>query len=256
MTAPHLAEDRGATVPTAQVLLAADGKHFSIDLPNVVKPYEFVLEFNDRDNVKGKRRLRVQPIDDRPPEVLDVELDAVLRKPRFRSDTGRAHVGADGFLVTPDALLPFKGTLRDDYGLTRASWVHEVERAQFELIGQALGDKADKMPMLLFEGSTRLAVALVASYFQVVPGTPAFSFWAPAYWTFMTGALKTDLAMKHSEGEGRIPLESFERVMEGRSIDDLSQNAPGTADQGSCRRAAAPAQGPGRENDLRAFKES
>ena len=230
MRAPAQADDRGATVPNVPVLLDAGGTHFSITLDNVVKPHEFVFEFNDHDNVKGRRRIRIQPIDDRPPEILDVELEVVLRKPRFKADAvkapANAPAGADGFLITPDALLPFKGTLRDDYGLTRAAWVYEVQQVEFELIVPGSGDKADRLPMLVLQGSSRLGrAALVAGYFHASAGMPALEMFAPAYWTFLTRNLRADLALERSEGEQQVPLEGFQRVLEGRSIDELSLNA-------------------------------
>jgi len=47
--------------------------------------------------------------------VFDVELQVVLRKPRFRAEPGKVAQGNPRrFLITPDAMLPFKGTLRDD----------------------------------------------------------------------------------------------------------------------------------------------
>jgi len=211
MRPPAQADDRAATVPNVPVLLDVGGTHFSITLDNVVRPHEFVFEFNDHDNVKGRRRLRIQPIDDRPPEVLDVELEVVLRKPRFKADAGKAPAGAgtgaDGLLITPDALLPFKGTLRDDYGLTRAAWVHEAQQVEFELISQGPGDKVDRLPMLVLQGSSRLGrAALITSYFQMSAGTPSLEMFAPAYWTFMTRLLRADLAVKRSAGEEQVPL--------------------------------------------------
>ncbi len=162
MRAPALSDERGATVPNVPVVLNGGGKHFTISMQNVVKPHEFVFEFHDLDNVKGRRRLRIQPLDDRPPEILDVELEAVLRKPRFKSEPGRGPTGAgaDGFLITPDALLSFKGTLRDDYGLTRTAWIHEVEQVEFELVGAGLGEKSDKLPTLVLQGSSKVVPPL------------------------------------------------------------------------------------------------
>lgn len=226
MRAPAQTDDRVATVPNVPVVLAADGRHFSISLNNVVRPHEFIFEFNDLDNVKGRRRLRIQPIDDRPPEVLDAELDVILRKPRFKAEPGRAvSAGADGYLITPDALLPFKGTLRDDYDLTRAAWVHEVEQVEFELVGAVAGDKS-KLPLLILQGTTQARrAALLAGYFVGVPGVPALDLVAPPNWTLLTRLFRADLAQKRSEGEQEIPLEEFQHALERGSIGDLSMNA-------------------------------
>jgi hypothetical protein len=225
MRPPATAEDRGATVPEVPVALDAGGRQFAIGLRNIVKPYDFLFEFNDRDNVKGRRRIRVQPLDDRPPEVIDVELDAVLRKPRLKHEAGKV-AGMDGFLVTPDALLPFKGTIRDDYGLTRAVWVHEAQQVRFELMGPGPGGKADGAPALVFLGNASVRHGfLAASYFHVLPGTPSLEVSAPAYCLFMTRLFSADLAHKRSEGEEQVPMEGFQRALEGRSIDELPLNA-------------------------------
>ena len=202
LRAPAQADDRSATVPNVPVVLAPDGRHFSIALNNVVRPHEFVLEFNDLDNVKGRRRLRIQPVDDRPPEVLDMELDVVLRKPRFKAEPGRSvGLGADGFLITPDALLPFKGTIRDDYGLTKAAWIGEVEQVEFELVGSAATDNKDKLPTFVLQGTTQA---------RAPPCWPAISFPCPAWlarnccaanWTMLTRLFRADFAQKRSEGE-------------------------------------------------------
>ena len=89
LRAPAQADDRGAAVPKVPVVQDADGKSFSMTFENVVKSYEFVLEFNDQDNVKGRRRLRIQSIDDRPPEVIDTELEVVRASPDFGSSKAR-----------------------------------------------------------------------------------------------------------------------------------------------------------------------
>ena len=225
MRAPAQTEERGAVVPSVPVVHADGASQFSISLMNVVRPYEFVLEFNDLDNVKGRRRIRIQPIDDRPPDVLDVELEVVLRKPRFKAETGRATPAADGFLITPDAVLPFKGSLRDDYGLTKAVWAYEVEQVEFELVGQGLGEKTEKLPTLVLQGSSKIRrAALIATLFQFTPGTGGMEIIVPAYRTWLNTILKADLEQKRTEGEDRIALEAFQRALEARSVTEVSLN--------------------------------
>ena len=141
--------------PVQKVELGDDQKTFSTSFRNVVKTIEFNFEFMDRDNVGGKRRIVIRPVDDRAPEVFDVEMTAGLRKP-LRADPGKSSQGAaaDGFLITPDALVPFKGTLRDDYGLTQANWHYDVEPIEFELVSK--GDK-DKLPHWCCRATRRCA---------------------------------------------------------------------------------------------------
>jgi len=85
------------------------GKSFTMSFKDVTRPYEFILEFNDEDNVKGRRRILIRPKEDSPPEIFDMELEVVLRKPRFKAE-GKAAVElpGDAFLITPRATLPIK----------------------------------------------------------------------------------------------------------------------------------------------------
>jgi hypothetical protein len=150
-----------------------------------------------------------------------------LRKPRFKAEPGKAAQGnpADGFLITPDAAIPFKGTLRDDYGLTQASWVHEVEPIEIELVGSSGKDK-DRLPTLLLQGSSRIRRnALIASGLQVLPTNPGLELHGPAYWILVGKLIEYDLSMagKRQEGEERITLDAFRRRLD--QSDDLPLNA-------------------------------
>lgn len=228
LNAPAVVEDRGAIVPDVPVVLEEGGQAFSIALKNVAKTHEFVFEFNDLDNVKGRRRVKIQPIDDRPPEIFEVELDVVLRKPRFRAEPGKGAAqsgAADGFLITPDAILPFKtGTLRDDHGLTRGDWIWEAEQVEFELIGQG-PEKKDRLPTLVLQGSSKIRrAALLASGFQFTPATPGLEAAGPAYWAWMTRLMAIDLSIKRTEGEERAPLEEFYRKL-ARRAEEVPLNA-------------------------------
>src|SRR5258708_1386370 len=146
--------ETGAVVPEQSVQLAADAMSFQVDLNNVVRTLDFVFEFNDEDNVRGRRHVRIRPVDDLPPRFEgDVGLGVVLRKPRARGAEAKAVLGtvADGFLITPDALLPFLGQIRDDHGLTRVGWLFEVEPVDVELVG-AGKDTKEKLPTLVLGG--------------------------------------------------------------------------------------------------------
>ncbi len=48
---------------------------------------------------------------------------------------------------------------------------------------------------------------------------------APAYWTFINRLFRAHLALNRSEGEQAVPLEGFQRALEGRSLEELSQSA-------------------------------
>jgi hypothetical protein len=234
MTAPAQSEERGAVLPTSDVKLQSDRQTFATAFTNIVRTVEFNYEFNDLDGVKGKRRILIRPLDDRAPEVFDVEMLAVLRKPRFKAEPGKTGGGtaADGFLITPDALLPFKGTIRDDYGLTKAGWIHEVEQVEIELLGASdfgagSDDKRkDRLPTLVLGGNTRLRRStLIASGLQFVPGTPSWGPLAPTYWSWVGGLIRADLAAKRSEGEQFLALPAFQRKLEDRAGEEVPLNA-------------------------------
>jgi len=228
MRKPEQTEERGAILPDSPVRFFDDKQTFSVAFGNVVRPIEFDFEFVDLDNVRGKRRILVRPIDDRAPEVFDVEMTAVLRKPRFKAEAGKGAQtgGAEGFLITPDALIPFKGTLRDDYGLTQAEWLYEVELVEFELIGRAAGGANDKLPSLVLQGNTRVRRnGLVVSGLQFSPGTPGMSVTLPVYWAWLTGVLANDVEQGGKSKEGTVPLERFLNRLEDRAGEELTLNA-------------------------------
>jgi hypothetical protein len=228
MNRPAQTEERGALLPDVPVRFLDDKQTFSVAFGNVLRPIEFEFEFVDLDNVKGRRRLLVRPIDDRAPDVFDVEMTAVLRKPRFKTETGKVAQtsAAEGFLVTPDAQVPFKGTLRDDYGLTQAEWLYEVEPVEFELIGRTTAGDKDKLPSLVLFGNTRVRRnGLIVSGMQFSPGVPGMAVTVPTYWAWLTGALANDLAYGGKSKEGTVPLERFLNRLEDRAAEELTLNA-------------------------------
>ena len=234
MRAPAASEERGAVLPNVEVHVEPDGQTFWTEFKNVVRTIEFNFEFNDEDNVKGRRRVLIKPIDDRAPEVFHVELGdrfgaVVLRKPRFKADPGKSSRGtaAEGFLITPDAILPFRGTMRDDYGLTQGNWVYELDQVEIELIGSLPGSK-EKLPSLVLQGSTSIRRGtLFASGFQFLPGAPGYALYGPAYWAWIGRVIEADinLAGKRLEKEERLPLERFGHRLQDRSADELPLNA-------------------------------
>src|SRR5204862_256838 len=123
--------------PDQTVRIGDDGQSFSVDFKNVVRALDFMLEFNDEDNVRGKRHVLIRPVEDLPPKFeSDVGLGVALRKPRARpGDKAGAGAMPDGYLITPSAILPFLGTVRDDHGLTRVGWLFEVDPVDVDLFG-------------------------------------------------------------------------------------------------------------------------
>jgi hypothetical protein len=224
MTKPAQSEERGAVVPTQEVSVEEDRHSFSARFTNVVKTIEFNFEFNDLDNVRGKRRVVIRPVDDRAPEVFDVEIAAVLRKPKFKADPGKSTAGtpAEGFLITPDALLPFRGTLRDDYGLTKAEWAYEVEPVEIELMGRS--GSQDRLPTLVLQGNTRLRRnALVVSGMPFLHGLPGQGIGFSIYWIWVNRMMQAEMALaaKKLSEDGVIPLERFQTRLEERANEEL-----------------------------------
>jgi hypothetical protein len=203
MLRPALSEERGAVLPKSEVRLQDDHQTFTTRFANIKKTIEFDLEFHDYDNVRGKRRILIRPIDDRAPEVFDVEMLWTPRKPRFKAEPGKTNLGGtvDGFLITPDALLPFKGTIRDDYGLTEAKWAYEWEPVDIELTGKAGKEKG---PAPVLSGNVRIyRNAMVASGLQFMPGVPGMELTLPLTWFF-----QVNLAALISK-QGEKDLEGF-----------------------------------------------
>lgn len=92
-----------------------DGRSFQARFTNVVSVIDFIFEFLDTDGVTGLRHIRIEPIEDAPPEV-DVMIE-VIRKTNA------------GYLVTPSARIPFSGKIKDPSGgLTRAEYAYTIAR--------------------------------------------------------------------------------------------------------------------------------
>ena len=176
-------------------------------LNNVVKTYEFEFVFRDQDGVEGWRHVIIQPKLDNPPEidagleVVNAKLDiAALKEPKNTSAT----------LITPDAYLPIKGTIKDDYGLTSAQWVYEVEPREFELDNNGhVVMKQVNLPGLRGKPSERRA-GLVVSGLQFLPGQGVDLAAIPyLYWAWVVKEMRLDLAFKGDRGEGEKTADVF-----------------------------------------------
>ncbi len=208
-------KETGSIVPDRPVERAADGLGYSVRFDNIAKTLDFNVEYHDEDNVKGKRRFRIRPIDDLPPEIISAELGAILRKPRFKTEPGKTGGGTsiDGYLITPDALLPFGGTLRDDYGLTRADWLFETELVDFQLSGAGDPNK-DRTGFLLIQGNTRARRAgLIASglQFHAAALQPTVS---TAYWAWVRHLFDAAAKTQAGAGEESVGMDGFKKRLD------------------------------------------
>jgi hypothetical protein len=93
-----------------------DSQTFQVRFPNVTTPLDFIFEFRDTDNVAGSRHVVIKPMEDQAPEI-DVQVE-VIRKTN------------QGYMVTPLALVPFSGKVRDDRGLAGLDFVYTVRRME------------------------------------------------------------------------------------------------------------------------------
>jgi hypothetical protein len=100
-----------------------DDHTFRTRFGNVREKLDFVFEFTDTDGVVGLRHVIVTARPDTPPDV-DANVE-VIRKTN------------QGYLITPFALVPFSGKVRDDHGLNEVNYVCTL--AQVENQGQAGG---------------------------------------------------------------------------------------------------------------------
>jgi hypothetical protein len=93
-------------------LTVRDAQSFEVRFDNVMAPLDFVFEFTDTDNVIGQRHVMIKPRDDMPPDVDTVV--EVIRKTN------------QGYLVTPNAKIPFSGRVRDDHGLNEVAYAYTL----------------------------------------------------------------------------------------------------------------------------------
>lgn len=215
------AHEAGVIVPDQSVVLKEDGQTFEIEFRDVVRTLDFIFDFNDEDNVRGRRHIRIRPVEDLPPSFEgDVGMGVVLRKPRARGADAKTIQGsaADSFLITPDALLPFVGQIRDDHGLTRVGWLFEAEPVDIELVGPGK-DSKERLPTLVLGGNTlHRRAGLIASTLQYNPANPAPRLALPSYLNWLDRVLTADLGRA-----GAFQPETF--VMMDRFRDMLEQKA-------------------------------
>jgi hypothetical protein len=216
--------EAGIVVPENPIALDKDRLGFSVRFDKVDKTMDFVFEFHDEDNVKGKRRIRIRPVDDQAPEILNFELSVVLRKPRFKDALARSLSGSgasEGLLVTPDALLPVAGTVRDDVALTDVRWLFETQPITIEA-----GSDSDPGRVILQGTPTLRRTRLVVSTLQFSPFLPQTAFAAAPYLNFMARIIELDLKQKQVDPERSAPLGSFQKALAA-----LEEESPAQADE-------------------------
>lgn len=97
-----------------------DPKSFSFTISNVREERVFYLEYEDSEGVLGRRGVAIKPKADEPP-VVDFEIDALRRT-------------KDGFLVTPLARIPVKGSASDAHGLGQVRYAFNTRKIETEAL--------------------------------------------------------------------------------------------------------------------------
>lgn len=80
---------------------------------------KFTFDFEDTDGVRDERAVVIQPREDAAPTIREFNPDDVIRR------------GKEGFLVSSNARIPFKGRVRDDQGLSQVRYGCKVTPADF-----------------------------------------------------------------------------------------------------------------------------
>jgi hypothetical protein len=97
--------------PLAQL----DSRAFRGQFDHVTAPVDFVFRFTDTDGVVGQRHIIIRPVEDLAPEV-EVQVEVVRRTNQ-------------GYMVTPMAMVPFSGKVRDDHGLAEVKYAYALSGA-------------------------------------------------------------------------------------------------------------------------------
>ena len=124
-----------------------------------------------------------------------------------------------GFLITPDALVPFKGAMKDDFGLTRMDWIYDYEQVQFSLFrtGDPNKEKADlKKRIEAYRHAQLFAIGL-----HGLPLVPPQGVTTPVGWLAAAALLQRDLEAGAKEDAKRdiikgvpVPMANFQAKLE------------------------------------------
>jgi hypothetical protein len=223
------AAGRAENVWEGTVRLDADGQTFHTGFKNVTRPIEFEFQFYDRDGIKGRRHVVIEPIDDRgPQEVVPVELLVDLLTPK--GQTASSQQGqpgrSEGLLVTPDAILPLKGTFQDDYGLADVSWLYKWEEAEFELASALPTKKTgkEKPGELILGGNPKVRRArVIVAGLQGLPLGAGEGLLTSLHWAWIDRLLANDLLRESTRVTERSDtMERFRIKLEAQERDAIN----------------------------------
>ncbi len=228
VTEPAVLE-AGFDIFKGKVTRNEDGSGFSIHMPNVTRKNDFTVKFYDVDNIRGKRRFRVQSTFDVEPQIGNLNVyNTILRKPKFKvpTPTGKDDDSAarefrrqlelaNSFLITPDARIPFECPVKDDYGLVAVGYHYNVRKVDFELV--AGGGTNKKLPSLeIDQAARRYRAAWAVSNFQYWPGNPQSWHFGPFWVAQSSERIASDLRQSQGFKEGFVMAEQFTDMVRNR----------------------------------------
>jgi hypothetical protein len=164
-----------------------DDQTFRVRFINVTAPIDFIFEFSDTDSVPGQRHIAIKPMEDQIPDV-EVEVESWIRKTNL------------GFIITPSALVPFSGKIRDDRGLSAVEFAYTLARVETQSEASARGI---------------LGVGLLPHLLTGIPAQRATSL---AILGWVTKPASGDDEGKKPE---KIPLRAFEKLLAERGVETL-----------------------------------
>src|ERR1051325_1318600 len=197
----------------------ADGQGFRLSLNDVTKNQEFIVEFFDEDNIRGKRRFRIQRNLDMEPQITPLSIsEVILRKPRFKvsqqpqtieKEKEKDHAPSrdqselmNAFLITPDAYIPFECNVKDDYGLVRAGWHYKLRKVDFDFSSTGSERSGNVQAEQI---ANRIRAAILLSNMQFRPDNPLSVRLAPFHVALTSEILLKELRASQGYREAYVP---------------------------------------------------
>src|SRR5205823_10135227 len=108
---------KGDTVGTPIALKMTDDRlSFRHRFDALTVEQDFDLEFTDTDNVVSHRHVRIEPVKDSVPRV-NLMIEGIRKT-------------AQGYMVTPVAMIPFGGSVADNAGLDKVEYALTLQRLE------------------------------------------------------------------------------------------------------------------------------
>ncbi len=225
--------DKGSEAFKGEIKIDKDHFGFSLVMNRIEFNHDFMVDFFDEDNIRGKRRFKIQRALDAEPSVGALNVFGYLpRKPRFKTpapddkekdkDKGKPaplQAGdqselANAILITPDANIPFECRVTDDHGLVRVGYYYQYRKVDFELIGLG-GAKKTTLPTLEINQEMRRYHAVrIASNLQLWPGNPIAWHAAPNFIAYTSAVIQKDLLTAQGYKEDFVSSPGFADLLD------------------------------------------